>query len=209
MRQKVFCIIGLLAILVFPLLSSAQTALPTPAPQPQTHCLDEDRHTGAESAMHLWTGPMNGYYYQVVKAIAAASKHMPDEIRIHFCSSHGSETNLAALLHNEADFAIVQSDVMHQLWHCEGQDAQPCEKQKSPRIRLVTPLFIEKAQVLVRPHLYVSSLSELKSSHCVWMGAKGSGSGPTAQMLLEAAGWTRRQRLRTDEILVRARAADA
>ena len=98
--------------------------------------------------MHLWTGPQYGYYYQVGKAIAAASKHMPDEIRVHFCSSNGSETNLDALLKNEADFAIVQSDVAHQRWHCEVPEPEQCEKQRVPsRIRLVTPLFMEKMQV--------------------------------------------------------------
>lgn len=160
----------------------------------QTHCLEEDHHAGGESVMHLWTGPQNGYYYHVGKAIEAASKHMPDEIRIHTCSSNGSATNLEALLKNEADFAIVQSDVVHQLWHCEIPDAQRCENQKEPlRIRLVTPLFVEKVQVLVRPHLYVSSLGELRSSRCIWTGVTGSGSEPTARMLLEAAGWTREQ----------------
>ena len=144
--------------------------------------------------MHLWTGPLHGYYYHVGKAIEAASKHMHDGIRIHTCTSNGSATNLAGLLKNETDFAIVQSDVAHQLWHCEVPDAQQCESQKVRlRIRLITPLFMEKAQVLVRPHLYVSSLSELRSSHCIWIGGTGSGSEPTARMLLEAAGWSRDQ----------------
>ena len=145
--------------------------------------------------MHLWTGPMqHGYYYQVGKAIEAASKHMHDGIRIHTCSSNGSETNLQALLKNEDDFAIVQSDVAHQHWHCEGADGQKPECQKERwRIRLVTPLFVEKAQVLVRPHLYISSLAELRPSHCIWIGGSGSGSEPTARVLMEAAGWSREQ----------------
>jgi TRAP transporter TAXI family solute receptor len=144
--------------------------------------------------MHLWTGPQDGYYYQVGKAIEAASKHMPDEIRIHTCTSNGSANNITALLEGRADFAIVQSDVAHQVWHCEIPLPLHCAnlKETSP-IHLVTPLFIEKAQVLLRPHLYVSSLAELRSSHCIWLGGKGSGSEPTARMLLEAAGWSREQ----------------
>lgn len=183
MPHKAFCAIVVLGALFSPAVLRAQT-----------HCLEEDHHVGGESVMHLWTGPENGYYYHVGKAIEAASKHMPDEIRIHTCSSNGSTTNLAALLKNEADFAIVQSDVVHQLWHCEVPDMQRCESQKEPlRIRLVTPLFVEKLQVLVRPHLYISSLGELRSSHCIWAGVDGSGSAPTARMLLEAAGWNRDQ----------------
>ncbi len=188
MRHKMFRAIALLSALLSPAIACGQT-------QAQTHCLEEERHPGAETVMHLWTGPMqHGYYYQVGKAIEAASKHMHDGIRIHTCSSNGSETNVQALLKNEADFAIVQSDVAHQHWHCEGLEAQKCESQKERwRIRLVTPLFVEKAQVLVRPHLYLSSLSELRSSHCIWIGGSGSGSAPTARMLLEAAGWSRDQ----------------
>jgi len=33
----------------------------------------------------------------------------------------------------------------------------------------------------------------LRSSHCIWSGVAGSGSEPTARMLLEAAGWSREQ----------------
>jgi len=188
MQQKPFYAIVLLSALFSPFLASAQT-------KTQTHCLEEGQHAGGETVMHLWTGPMqHGYYYQVGKAIEAASKHMHDGIRIHTCSSNGSETNLQALLKNEADFAIVQSDVAHQHWHCEGADGQKPECQRERwRIRLVTPLFVEKAQVLVRPHLYVSSLAELRPSHCIWIGGSGSGSAPTARTLLEAAGWSREQ----------------
>src|SRR5258708_1337705 len=183
MPHKSFCVIALLVALLSPAFARAQS-----------HCPEEDRGPGGESVMHLWTGPQDGSYYQVGKAIAAASKHMPDEIRIHTCTSKGSANNIAALLEGGADFAIVQSDVAHQLWHCETPDPQRCANQKeSSRIRLVTPLFIEKAQVLLRPHLYVSSLAELRSSHCIWVGGKGSGSEPTARMLLEAAGWSREQ----------------
>ncbi len=183
MPTKSFCATALLVTLLSPAIIRAQS-----------RCPEEDRHAGSESVMHLWTGPQNGYYYQVGKAIAAASKHMPDEIRIHTCTSKGSANNITALLEGGADFAIVQSDVAHQLWHCETPDPQRCAKQKEfSRIHLVTPLFIEKAQILVRPHLYVSSLAELRSSHCIWVGGKGSGSEPTARMLLEAAGWSREQ----------------
>jgi len=121
MQQKPFYAIVLLSALFSPFLASAQT-------KTQTHCLEEGQHAGGETVMHLWTGPMqHGYYYQVGKAIEAASKHMHDGIRIHTCSSNGSETNLQALLKNEADFAIVQSDVAHQHWHCEGADGQKPE----------------------------------------------------------------------------------
>jgi uncharacterized protein len=159
--------------------------------QAQSRCPGEGNHTSGEKVVHLWTGPQDGYYDQVGKAIAATSKHRADEVNVDSCQSKGSADNVAALLKGEADFAIVQSDVAHQLWHCERRDARRCfEEKEASRIRLVTPLFIEKAQVLLRPHLYVSSLSDLRGSHCIWIGAAGSGSEPTAKILLEAAGWS-------------------
>lgn len=98
MPRRALCTIAILGALFSPAVVSAQT-----------HCLEEDHHAGGESVMHLWTGPQNGYYYHVGKAIEAASKHMPDEIRIHTCSSNGSATNLEALLKNEADFATCRA----------------------------------------------------------------------------------------------------
>ena len=61
-----------------------------------SRCPEEDHHPGGHSVAHLWTGPSNGYYFQAGKALAAASKHMPAQIRIHYCTSNGSESNLAA-----------------------------------------------------------------------------------------------------------------
>lgn len=183
MQHKFCCLVALLAALFLPAITPAQG-----------RCPEEDHHASGGGMAHLWTGPDTGYYFQVGRAIDAASKHMPDGIRIHNCASNGSESNVAALLSGQADFAIVQMDVAHEWWRCEVPEAHRCRELKQPsRIRLITPLFIEKAQVLVRPHLYVSSLADLRSSHCIWIGGRGSGSEPTARALLEATGWSRGQ----------------
>ncbi|MFQ5853948.1 MAG: TAXI family TRAP transporter solute-binding subunit, partial [Candidatus Binatia bacterium] len=54
-------------------------------------------------------------------------------------------------------------------------------------LKLVTPLHTEKVHVLVRPHLHISSTSELKGKE-VALGPEGSGSALTAQAVLEASG---------------------
>lgn len=53
-------------------------------------------------------------------------------------------------------------------------------------LKLVTPLHAEKVHVLVRPHLYISTTSELKGK-TVSLGPKGSGTALTAQAVLEAS----------------------
>ncbi len=189
MRGKRIC----LAILAT--LTSATLLSPCFA-QTKSHCPGEDHHEQEDNVVHLYTGAESAYYNEVGNAIAAASKHTGGEIRVHACVSEGSASNIDALLKGDADFAIVQSDVVHQVWHCEGkyakeaEYAQICATPRKPSpIRLITPLFMEKAQILLRPHLYVSSLSDLRG-HCIWTGVAGSGSEPTARILLEAAGWT-------------------
>ena len=119
----------------------------------QTRCHEGDRHPGGESVAHLWTGPLNGYYFQVGKAIAAASKHMPDEIRIHYCISNGSESNLAALLDGHADFAIVQGDVAHQFWHCDGPEA--------PLLWTFAALWLQASEGDLNEHFATLSASAL------------------------------------------------
>jgi TRAP transporter TAXI family solute receptor len=170
-------------------------SVPTAA-RADSHCRSEATHPGE---LHLWTGGANGYYYQVGRAIAAAASHSHDLPKIHYCDSDGSVSNLKALASGEADFAIVQSDAALSAWHCEEPlgSALHCrndkENGKAAKLEVISPLFLEKAQILLRPHLYISSLGDLRSAHCVWVGPKGSGSESTARMLLESSGWTKEQ----------------
>jgi len=185
MQAKHIGWMGLLAALMLPAVAQANS-----------HCKNEASHP---DELHLWTGAANGYYYQVGRAIAAAASHERDLTKIHYCESDGSVSNLLALATGEADFAIVQSDAAHSAWHCEEPlgEALHCrndkESGKVAKLEIVSPLFLEKAQILLRPHLYIASLSDLRSAHCVWLGQIGSGSESTARMLLESSGWTREQ----------------
>lgn len=131
------------------------------------------------------------------RAIAAAAKHGASGLKLHNCASPGSAENIAALAKDDADFAIVQSDMAHSAWHCEQPMAESlgdnCDRVMKKQIAAVSPLFLERVQILLRPHLYVSFLADLRWSHCVWIGPSGSGSEPTAQVLLQASGWSAQQ----------------
>lgn len=137
-------------------------------------------------AYKLWTGPKGEYYAQLGWALTIAAGHAgPKGVKIACRTSNGSVANIDALESGKADFALVQSDVAHLAWYAEP----PFNKRA--RIKLIAPLFAEKVQILVRPHLYVTSPVGLRRPKSVWMGAEKSGSRLSALMVLQASGKTK------------------
>jgi TRAP transporter TAXI family solute receptor len=139
----------------------------------------------APGTYKLLTGPKGGYYAQVGRALAIAAGHKG--LKIACWTSNGSVDNIRALESGKTDFALVQSDAAHLAWFAE----QPFEKPSS--IKLIAPLFAEKVQILVRPHLYVTSPAGLQRPKSVWMGPPNSGSHLSALMVLQASGKTLEQ----------------
>jgi TRAP-type uncharacterized transport system substrate-binding protein len=84
----------------------------------------------------------------------------------------------------EADFALVQSDAA--LW----RGLPKPRLRKKSNIKLIAPLFAEKVQILVRPHLYITSVAGLQRHNSVWMGAANSGSHLSAILVRQASGKT-------------------
>lgn len=155
--------------------------LGTPAVQAQGPCtkgLKDD----ARDAYRLWTGPQGDYYAQVGRALTIAAGHKG--LKIACRTSNGSVDNINALDNGEADFALVQSDAAHLAWFAETPFKKPSN------VKLIAPLFAEKVQILVRPHLYIISPAGLKRPNSVWMGAINSGSHLSALMVLQASGMT-------------------
>jgi TRAP transporter TAXI family solute receptor len=141
-----------------------------------------------QSAYKLWTGPPGGYYAQVGSALAIAAGHggrnREQGLKLACRASNGSVDNVHALEKGTADFALVQSDAAHLAWFAEP----PFDKRSG--IKLIAPLFAEKVQILVRPHLYVTSPAGLHRPNSVWMGPLNSGSRLSALMVLQASGKT-------------------
>lgn len=148
---------------------------------PCTNSPKDDAH----DAYKLWTGPKGEYYAQVGRALTIAAGHTG--LKIACRTSNGSVDNIKALESGKADFALVQSDAVHLAWFAE----EPFEKASS--VKLIAPLFAEKVQILVRPHLYVTSPAGLQRPKSVWMGATSSGSHLSALMVLQASGKTLEQ----------------
>ena len=168
-----FCLIVLLGLLGTPIVR-AQDGPCTKSPK------DE-----ATDSYKLWTGPKGDYYAQVGRALAIAAGHKG--LKIACRTSNGSVDNIHALETGEADFALVQSDAAHLAWFAEGPFTKPSS------IKLIAPLFAEKVQILVRPHLYITSPAGLQRPNSVWMGAINSGSHLSALLVLEASGKTQKE----------------
>jgi uncharacterized protein len=148
---------------------------------PCTNSPNDDVHNHPQ----LWTGPKGAYYAQVGQALTIAARHKG--LKLACRTSNGSVDNINALESGQADFALVQSDAAHLAWFAET----PFKKRS--RMKLIAPLFAEKVQILVRPHLYVNSAAGLRRPRSVWMGAANSGSHLSALMVLQASGKTREE----------------
>jgi len=132
--------------------------------------------------VRLFTGAEHNYYYDVGMALQTALR--AHDVELEVIPSKGSLDNLRALETGDADFAIVQSDAAHRAWYGEWPFARPRSD-----VKLVAPLFIEKVQILIRPHLYISSPAELKGKK-IWMGGRNSGSELSALNVLAASGFS-------------------
>ena len=128
----------------------------------------------------LATGSPRGKYHQLGQILAARAALKGIDIEI--LPSGGSVENVQLLEEGKAQLAFVQSDMAHQA----ARGHKPFDKPATQLI-LVSPLFIEVVQVLVRSHLYVFTTSELRGKS-VALGQEGSGTEQTARAVLEASG---------------------
>jgi hypothetical protein len=159
--------------------------LATPAVRAQDGPCTTSPKDEAHEAYKLWTGPKGDYYAQDGRALTIAAAHKG--LKIACRTSNGSVDNINALDAGKADFALVQSDAAHLAWFVEP----PFNRQS--KSKLIAPLFAEKVQILMRPHLYVTSPAGLQRPNSVWMGATNSGSHLSALMVLQASGKTRKE----------------
>ncbi len=147
----------------------------------------------------LLTGQSGLNYDQVGRAIVAAynAQHLQQEPLVA-CPDDGSIESVQLLSEGKAAFAIVQSDVAHSAWFHHPVlftkpplppcTVLPCKFPDGQyEIRLIVPMFTEAVHVLVRPHMYTSSVADLRG-HRVWVGKQGSGDYLTAERVLAAAG---------------------
>jgi TRAP-type uncharacterized transport system substrate-binding protein len=142
--------------------------------------------------LHLMTGPSTGYYYMVGKAIssvvaAKTSRTDGKPLEIQAISSEQTKCNLIGLEAKKTQFALVQSDIAHDAWFGHP----PIRLTQAQDITLVAPLYVEAVHIVIRPHLNLARLSDLRGRR-VWLGIENSLTVLTARRILDAAGLTTR-----------------
>jgi TRAP transporter TAXI family solute receptor len=147
----------------------------------------------------LLTGDHGLNSNEVGQAIAKAfNKDRDPRDQLVACVTDGSIDNVRLLAQHQAEFAIVQSDVAHSAWYGHPLHtvtlSPSCVVSLPPdfpanlnHLLLIAPLFTSAVHVLVRPHLYISSIADLRGKH-VWAGKELAGGYLTAERVLAAAG---------------------
>jgi uncharacterized protein len=147
----------------------------------EKNCREEPKDS---NRIRLATGPQGGSYLRIGQELHRSVKNLD------VCLSGGSLENLTMLSENEADFAIVQGDLVHAGW---ANDPPPDYAREGwsevqfDRLRLVRWLFSERLQIMTGPHSYISSLGDLRKKR-IWLGLPMSGSRATSIEVLRAAG---------------------
>ncbi|HXZ11677.1 MAG TPA: TAXI family TRAP transporter solute-binding subunit [Candidatus Sulfotelmatobacter sp.] len=164
-------------------------------------------HAKSANKPILLTGtPGLGYDLVGRTIVDSYNREAPDDQQIVACNSAGSLENVERLLENggspkgkdkDVTFALVQSDLAHAVWMnhplFKAKDADACFPlsrglaEDSDRLQLITPLYVEAVHILIRPHLNISTLSDLRR-HRVWMGGDRSGIFYAAERVLSGAG---------------------
>ncbi|HTP44097.1 MAG TPA: TAXI family TRAP transporter solute-binding subunit [Candidatus Acidoferrum sp.] len=154
------------------------------------YCSDTLEAVPAGDKPIFLTGSRSGYYSKVGNAIAGVlteKKAQPGQPSIQLDPIGTTQTrcNLLGLETHHASFALVQSDVAHDAWFGHP----PVRSAPVKGITLVAPLYVEAVHIVVRPHLNLAKLADLKGRR-VWLGTRNSLTVFTAKRILDAAGLT-------------------
>ncbi|MFE8071928.1 TAXI family TRAP transporter solute-binding subunit [Marinobacteraceae bacterium S3BR75-40.1] len=136
----------------------------------------------------IGTGGVTGVYYPAGGAICRlVNKNRSDHgIRCSVESTGGSVYNLNAIRQDELDFGVAQSDWQYHAYNGTSKfsDAGPNKK-----LRAVFSLHPEPFTVVARKDANVKNFKDLEGKR-VNVGNPGSGQRATAEVLLEAMGWS-------------------
>ena len=161
------------------------------------HCKAEFESAKPVAGLHLLTGPSSGYYYMVGKAIssvvaAKTSRSNGKALEIQPISTEQTRCNLLGLETTNpetgkrfTEFALVQSDIAHDAWYGHP----PIRVTQAQDLTLVAPLYVEAVHIVIRPHLNLAHLSDLRGRR-VWLGIENSLTVLSARRILDAAGLT-------------------
>jgi TRAP transporter TAXI family solute receptor len=136
----------------------------------------------------IGTGAVTGVYYPVGGAVCRLVNRarIQTNLRCAVEATDGTLSNLTAMRAGDLDMGIVQSDW---LFHAYKGTARFRDVGPSERLRSVLGLHAEPLTVLARADSRIGKFDDLRGKR-VNVGAPGSGSRATIDVVLKAWGWT-------------------
>lgn len=143
----------------------------------------------ADHLVTIKTGSINGVYYPAGGAICRLVNQGRSEHRIRCAveASSGSVENLRAVVANEADFGIVQSDVQFSATRGSGAFAGQSSVKS---LRALFSLHAEPFTVVARIDSQIKTFDDLKGKR-VGIGEPKSGTRATMDLIMSESGITR------------------
>lgn len=152
----------------------------TAAGTESTAAADEGTEKEIISTITTGTGGNTGTYYAFTTAVGQVLG--TDEYKFNVISTGGSQANIEMIADGEAQFAIVQNDVMNYAYEGTNGFAEAITDFKA-----VACVYSEVCQLVATEASGIKSLADLKGK-TVAVGDVGSGVYYNAVQILEAAG---------------------
>lgn len=134
----------------------------------------------------LATGGTGGSYYPYGGAMATVFNNNIEGVNVTSTASGASAENARLLNKNEADFAILQNDVLDYAYN--GTELFASDG-KLENVRTIATLYPEVIQIVVAADSGINSIADMKGKK-ISVGAAGSGTEANARQILETYGIT-------------------
>ena len=162
----------------------SQTTDPSTDASTSTSAADESTTEGAKDeivkTITAGSGGTTGTYYAFTTAVGSVLN--TDDYKFNVISTGGSQANIEMIADGEAQFAIVQNDVMNYAYEGTNGFAAPIQD-----FAAVACVYSEVCQLIATEASGIKSLEDLKGK-TVAVGDVGSGVYYNAVQILEAAG---------------------
>jgi len=138
-------------------------------------CARETPHVAEPPRLVIATGPSGGTYLRLGEAFAAICQRQWPGVQARAEATEGSVSNAIALHERRADVAFMQADVAYAAY------------RKGSALRAVAALYTNALQIVTRADGPVRDIPSLAGRR-VGVGPSGSGTGLTADIVMNAHG---------------------